>query len=324
MTKQNQIRRLMATPMFHAATVPAAHFTPLWNGSELFVQRRFTVDGFLRAIQDCQITECPIVPPMCNAIINSPARTKYDISCLRYATSGAAPLGKDQQRRFKELMRPDGTFTQVWGMTECTCIASMFEPTEHDASGSVGRIIPNLDCKLVDDAGADVTEFDTRGEICVRGPSIIQGYFENPEANKDWDAEGYFHSGDIAVRTKDGLYFLVDRKKELIKVRGFQVAPPELEAVLHEHPAVADAAVIGVELGEGDNTTEMPRAYITKKDGHNATEQDIFNFVAERVAKYKRLDGGVIFLQDIPKNPSGKILKRELREMAKKETGPRL
>lgn len=319
-----EIRRVIGSPAFHAATVPTAHFTPLSNGMKVFIMRRFSVDAFLKAVQDFKITEAPLVPPMIVGVLNSPNVNKFDLSSIRYATSGAAPLGKEQQRRFKALLRKDAYVTQVWGMTETTCIASMFEANEYDESGSVGRMVANVDCKLIDDNGQDVTANDTRGEICVRGPTVIPGYFENPDANKDWDAEGYFHTGDIGVRNKDGLYFLVDRKKELIKVRGFQVAPPELEAVLYDHPAVAEAAVIGITVGQGEDKTEQPRAYVVKKDGKQVTESELAKFVEGRVAKYKRLDGGVIFMRDIPKNPSGKILKKDLREMAKKETRARL
>jgi acyl-CoA synthetase (AMP-forming)/AMP-acid ligase II len=153
---------------------------------------------------------------------------------------------------------------------------------------------------------------------------VIPGYFENPEANKaSFDADGFFHTGDIGYcnsRTK--LWYIVDRKKELIKVRGFQVAPPELEAVLLSHPDIVDAGVIGVPASDYEG--EAPRAYVVRRPGSdpsNLTEEAVKNYAGEKLSKYKRLEGGVKFVDAIPKNASGKILKRVLREQAKKELG---
>jgi acyl-CoA synthetase (AMP-forming)/AMP-acid ligase II len=213
-------------------------------------------------------------------------------------------------------------FTQVWGMTETSCICTKHPHNVHDNTGSIGRPIPNIDVKLIDDEGKDITAFGTRGELCVRGPTIIRGYFENPSANKrDWDDEGFFHTGDICfIEEKSGLYYIVDRKKELIKVRGFQVAPPEVEAVLLSHPEIVDAGVIGVPdpIREGG---EVPRAYLVRRTpkGEKPSEAEIHALVGAKLASYKRLEGGIVFIEAIPKNASGKILKKELREWAKRE-----
>jgi len=211
-------------------------------------------------------------------------------------------------------------------------VATQLHYPEDDDTGSVGRPIPNLDIKLVDDDGKDITAYDVRGEICVKGPTIVDGYFENPEANsRDWDAEGYFHTGDIGYcDSKTKKWYIIDRKKELIKVRGFQVAPPEIEGILLSHPCVIDAAVIGVYFPHASGEpTELPRAYIVQRPGTKLlTEKEIYNYAAEKLSKYKRLDGGVKFLKleegGIPKTASGKILKRVLRERAVKEVGPKL
>lgn len=161
-----------------------------------------------------------------------------------------------------------------------------------------------------------------RGELCVRGPTVTSGYFKNPEANsQSFDAGGWFKTGDIAYCDQSSRkWYIVDRKKELIKVRGFQVAPPELEAVLLSHPQIVDCAVIGITI-LGANT-EFPRAYVVRRPGTNAaglTEADVQKYVLERLARYKALTGGVKFVGSIARNPSGKILKRVLREDAKKE-----
>lgn len=183
--------------------------------------------------------------------------------------------------------------------------------------------LTNLNHRLIDDDGNNISAYDVRGEMCLRGPTIISGYFENPAANAaSFDEGGWFKTGDIGYcDSKTKKWYIVDRKKELIKVRGFQVAPPELEAVLLSHPLVMDAAVIGVSFpGEGD--VEHPRAYVVRQPVHESkslTEAVVQQYSAGKLAKFKFLSGGVKFVDSIPKNASGKILKRILRDEAKAE-----
>lgn len=157
-----------------------------------------------------------------------------------------------------------------------------------------------------------------KGELCVKGPTVIQGYFENEKANREsWDAQGYFKSGDvIQVDPKTGLMYVVERVKELIKVRGFQVAPAELEGVLISHADIIDAAVIGI---PGKDDSELPRAYVVRREGTKIQADQLQAFMKENLAGYKQLTGGIVFVSEIPKLPSGKILKRVLREMVSKE-----
>jgi acyl-CoA synthetase (AMP-forming)/AMP-acid ligase II len=188
-------------------------------------------------------------------------------------------------------------------------------PQFHDIRANNNRII--------DDDGKDITGYDTLGELCVRGPIVTKGYFENPTANAQaFDSEGFFKTGDIVYcDKKTKKWYIVDRKKELIKVRGFQVAPPELETVLLTHPHIVDAAVIGVKH-VGDTDAEHPRAYVIKRpaeEAKNLDEAAVKKYCGERLAKFKELTGGVKFVDSIPKNASGKILKRVLRDMAKAE-----
>ena len=199
----------------------------------------------------------------------------------------------------------------------------MFYHPEDDETGSVGRLIPNCEAKIIDDSGKDISAYDTRGEMCIRGPTVTTGYFENPKANAEtYDAEGYFKTGDIVYCDgKSKKWYVVDRKKEFIKVRGFQVAPPELEGVLLSHPLIIDAAVIGVKHAS-EQDVELPRAYVVKRPGPESKsldEKTIKDYCAVRLAKYKELTGGVRFVDSIPKTASGKILKRVLREEAKAE-----
>jgi 4-coumarate--CoA ligase len=260
-------------------------------------------------------------------VINSPLNKKYSLASIRNSWVGAAPLAAEPQARYKKLLRPDTPFNQVWGMSETSCIATMVHYPEHDPTGSVGRFLPNHDAKLVDDEGNDITDYDVAGELCVRGPLIVKGYFNNFEANRlAWDDNGYFHTGDVAVRKKEnGLWYIVDRKKELIKVRGFQVAPAELEGVLLSHDAISDAAVIGISAGgAGEQGMELPRAYIVLKQSSDLKEADVQAYMKHRLAGYKQLVGGVRFVDAIPKNASGKILKKDLKAMAKTETVAKL
>jgi len=178
--------------------------------------------------------------------------------------------------------------------------------------------------RLIDDDGKNITAYDTRGEICIRGPNIISGYFENPKANAEsFDSEGFYKTGDIVYcdgKTKK--WYVVDRKKELIKVRGFQVAPPELENVLLSHPHIVDAAVIGVKH-HVEKDVELPRAYVVKRahpESLSLDEKAVKEYCGTKLAKYKELTGGVRFVPAIPKNASGKILKRVLRDEAKLES----
>jgi acyl-CoA synthetase (AMP-forming)/AMP-acid ligase II len=181
--------------------------------------------------------------------------------------------------------------------------------------------------RLVDDAGGNITGYDVPGELCVRGPLVIPGYFENPKANAEAFKNGWFYTGDIAYcDSKSKKWYIVDRKKELIKVRGFQVAPPELEAVLLGHPQIVDTAVIGV-YPKGVDGGEVPRAYVVRRqgpEGAKLTAEDVKRYLEPRLAKYKALDGGVVFLDAIPKTASGKILKRTLRDQAKQEMNSKL
>jgi 4-coumarate--CoA ligase len=348
-------RGISPLPMFHVATVPAVHASPFRTGHPIWIMRRFELEPFLAGIERHQVTNLGMVPPLVIAIINSPLIKKYSLKSVRTAAVGAAPLDAGSQRRMRQLLAPEATFTQVWGMTETTSAITLFYYPEADDTGSVGKLMPNTDIKyeqqkhgfevkltmnrLVDEEGKDITAFDTRGEACVRGPTVVRQYLNNPKANAEtWDEEGYLHSGDILYcDSKTKLWYIVDRKKarlngslfraiatanakqELIKVRGFQVAPPELEAVLLEaKDRIVDVAVIGLKAKPGSDA-ERPRAYVVRKPSTNISEDEVKKIISDNLASYKKLTGGVVFLDEIPKSPSGKILKRVLRDWAEAE-----
>lgn len=289
--------------MFHVATTPCTHFSPLNNGVRTYIMRRFELESYLQAIEKYQITDCATVPPMVLSIIQSALTKKYSLKSIKFATCGAAPLEKTQQEKFQKLLAPGAPFTQVFGMTETSCICSNFPYPEDDDTGSCGRPVPGIEFKLVDvsDESKEITGYDVRGELCVRGDTVIRGYLSEEDTAKSWDKDGFFHTGDIAYcDKKTGKWYIVDRKKELIKVRGFQVAPPELEAALLDHPGIYDAAVIGVQFNKDDS--EFPRAYIVKKNNDEGKKLDakgVTEYMGSRLAKFKRPDGGVVFLDEI-------------------------
>nr|POE87277.1 acyl-coa ligase azaf [Quercus suber] len=276
-------------PLYHAYgqlwSITAAAITE----TPCFYMRSFSYADWLGHIQNHRITHLQTAPPILVMLAKRPETTRYDLSSLVNILCGAAPLSKELQNEVSEKCRLK--IVQTWGMTEVTCSCLHVPGGVDDRSGAVGLIDPNSEIKLVDDSGSEVGPGE-RGEILVRGPNICLGYWRNDAATKDvFDDEGFMHTGDVAMNDDKGWFWIVDRKKELIKVKGFQVAPAELEAVLLENDHIADAAVVGLQ-GEHE---ELPRAYVVLKDAAKgkASEKDIQDWVAAQVAKHKRLDGGV-------------------------------
>lgn len=201
--------------MFHAAAVPMAHFSTLKSGSTSYIMRRFGLEAFLDALEKYQITDLVCVPPIVIAVVMSPLNKKYSLKSVKTATCGAAPLDKGSQGRLQRLLSPNASFTQLWGMTETSCIGTMFPYPESDDTGSIGYLLPNMEGKLVNDDGKNISAYNKEGELCVRGPTIIQGYFADPAANAvSFDNEGFYHTGDIAYcDEKTKKWYIVDRKK---------------------------------------------------------------------------------------------------------------
>ena len=286
--------------------------------------RRYDPGTFLKMCAQHQITDLTLVPPQVISLLAHPlppAQKQQLLKSVKLAYGGAAPLDAVTQSKLQKLLPQGSPFTQVLGMTETSCFASILPYPEGDDTGSVGRFLPNLDVKLLDDDGRDMKDYSQTGELALRGPTITEGYVGVPR-ERDFDAEGYFRTGDVLYQDQSsGLWYIIDRKKEMIKVSGFQVAPKELEGVLLEHPGIADAAVIGV---KGDAGSELPRAYVVVKESANLSESDVKRWVEGRLTRYKWLSGGVEFLESVPKSASGKILKRILREKVEEERTSKL
>ncbi|KAK2748046.1 hypothetical protein FQN55_004595 [Onygenales sp. PD_40] len=315
--RQREARWLCFLPMYHAMAQNIFIASSLMREIPVYIMAKFDFIQLLESLQKFRITDLTVVPPIAVALAKHPIVKKYDLSSILAVGCGAAPLGREVSEELESLF-PAGKLNvrQGWGMTETTCSILGWDPNHTGTSASVGELNPNCEARIMASDGATELGRNERGEIWVRGPNIMKGYWNRPDATKETVTEdGWLKTGDIGYVDDTGKFYIVDRIKELIKVKGNQVAPAELEAILLEHPAVADAAVIGV-TKDGE---EYPRAYITVAPGKSVTADEIVNFIKERVTPTKRITGGVIFIDAIPKNPSGKILRKLLRDQANEE-----
>ncbi|KFX93069.1 hypothetical protein O988_07008 [Pseudogymnoascus sp. VKM F-3808] len=307
-----EYRTLAHLPAAHIAGVQGYFINPFYMGGEVYWMPKFDFSKFLEYNKRYRVTFFFSVPPIYLLIAKSPTVTDQ-FENLEIAVSGAAPLGKELQYAASQKLGKGETFiSQTWGLSETTGSVTAMPWGSNDDTGSVSPVLPNMQLRLVDDDGKDVGP-GQRGEVLVKGPVVTKGYHNNVKVTNEAFVDGWFMTGDIA-EIRNGLVYIVDRKKELIKYKGLQVAPAELEAILLSHPIILDAAVIGVEQ-EG---TEVPRAFVVV--GKKISEDEIKSFVKSKVAGYKQLRGGVVFVDAIPKNASGKILRRELRDVSKKST----
>ncbi|MFG3659295.1 4-coumarate--CoA ligase family protein [Streptomyces sp. NPDC047706] len=307
-------RILAVLPFFHIYGLTALMNAPLRVGATVVVLPRFDLEQFLAAIQNHRITGLYVAPPIVLALAKHPAVAQYDLSSLKYVISAAAPLDANLAAACSRRLDlpPLG---QAYGMTELspgTHVVPLDAMTDAPP-GTVGRLIAGTEMRIVslDDPGKDLGTGEP-GEILIRGPQVMKGYLGRPDDTAAMiDADGWLHTGDVGHVDGDGWLFVVDRVKELIKYKGFQVAPAELEALLLTHPGIADAAVIGVHDEDGN---EVPRAYVVRQPAApGLTANEVMMHVAERVAPYKRVRQ-VSFIAGVPRAASGKILRRRLRE----------
>lgn len=308
-------RILAVLPFFHIYGLTALMNGPLRNGATVVVLPRFDLETFLAAIQNHRITGLYVAPPIVLALAKHPLVAQYDLSSLQYIVSAAAPLDAQLAQACSQRLNlpPVG---QAYGMTELSPGTHVVPLTaiREAPPGTVGRLIAGTEMRIVslDDPDKDVGVAED-GEILIRGPQVMKGYLGRPDATAAMiDPDGWLHTGDVGHADADGWLFVVDRVKELIKYKGFQVAPAELEALLLTHPGIADAAVIGVYDDDGN---EVPHAYVVRQPtGTDLSEGEVMMYVAERVAPYKRVRQ-VTFIEGVPRAASGKILRRRLREL---------
>ncbi|GAA5915766.1 hypothetical protein JCM6882_003851 [Rhodosporidiobolus microsporus] len=310
---------LSCLPMSHIFGLIVMLHLHLYNGGKLIILPKFDLVQALEAIQRYKCTTALIVPPVALALAKHPLVDKYDLSSLRFILSGAAPLSAGLQQALAARLKPVKV-VQGLGMSETTSVSILPDISNVVKPGSVGKLLSTTVARLVDPDGRDVKEGES-GELWLRGPNNMLGYHRNEQATRETITEdGWLKTGDICERDDEGHYFVVDRSKDLIKYKGFQVAPAEVEGVLLTSPLVADAAVIGIWSDE--HATELPRAYIVPNAEHarsSSLAADVAKFIEEQLAPHKRLRGGVVVVEAIPKSPSGKILKKDLRVLAAKE-----
>ena len=297
---------LCVLPLFHIYGLVVILNMGLYMGATIVMMPRFDLEQFLKTVSQYQVTIAHLVPPIVLALSKSPIVDDYDLSTLRAVFSGAAPLDANLTRACIERLNLQ--VRQGYGMTETSPVThSSPADSAQVKHGSVGFAAPNTECKIIDLETAEPLGPHKEGELCVRGPQIMKGYLNRPEATADTvDSDNWLHTGDIAYVDDDGHFFIVDRAKELIKYKGFQVPPAELEALLLTHEAVADAAVIPC---PDEEAGEVPKAFVVLRG--EVTANELIEFVGQRVAPYKRLRF-VEFTDKIPKSASGKILRRLL------------
>ena len=294
-------------PFYHIYGMVVIMSMALSEGATIVTMPRFDLEQFLDLMQDHKVTMCYIVPPIVLALAKHPVVDGYDLSALKQIVSGAAPLPEAVAQGC--CNRLGCVVKQGYGLTETSPVTHFTPRGEKVKVTSVGFPVPNTEIRIIDVSTGENLPTGERGEIWIRGPQVMKGYHKRPEATQAMiDEEGWLHTGDVGYIDDEGYYYVVDRVKELIKYKGLQVAPAELEAVVQAHPAVADAAVIP---SPDDEAGEVPKAFIVLKPGIHATADEIMAFVAERVAPHKKVRR-IEFIDAIPKVPSGKILRREL------------
>ncbi|EFJ13043.1 hypothetical protein SELMODRAFT_446445 [Selaginella moellendorffii] len=298
---------LVMLPLFHIFGL-AVSYASLQRSETVVILPRFEFLHFLKSIQDFRVTQLPLVPPVAIALAKHAAVADYDLSSIKNVISGAAPLGKEIMETCSRRL-PLADIRQGYGLTESTGLALLTLPREDPRfMGAAGTLVSGTEAMVVDPETCKPVPPQKSGELWLRGQQIMKGYLNNPTATASTiDKNGWLHTGDL-VYVNQGRFFVLDRMKELIKYKGFQVAPAELEALLLSHPSLLDAAVVPL---ADEEAGQVPIAYVVKKPNATVDESNVLNFIAKQVAPYKRLRR-VSFIDAIPKSAAGKILRREL------------
>lgn len=284
--------------------------------AKVFIMRSYTITTLLHYLDTYRITFLTGVPALLVQLSKQPPG-KYNLNSLEYALTGSAPLGAATGKLIERDFLPPGlSLKQGWGMTETVCSISGFSPVDENVPESVGFLNPNCEARVLPVEGQtweeDIPPGTVAGELLVYGANIMKGYYNRPEQTEETllreDGKRWLRTGDVAYLDSKGRIYIIDRLKSLIKVKGLQVSPAELEAAISLHPGVSDVAVVGAKAADGG---EYPRAFVVKRD-KNLTEMDISDIVQGKFSKYKWLTGGVYFVDEIPKTGSGKVMRRKL------------
>ncbi|MFQ5343907.1 MAG: long-chain fatty acid--CoA ligase, partial [Anaerolineae bacterium] len=304
---------LAVIPFFHVYGMVACMSTAIYQAARMVLLPQFNLEDVLKAIDKYKPTFFPGVPAMYVAINNHPEVSKYDVRSIRACISGAAPLPVEVKKRFEELT--GGKLCEGYGLSEAPTATHCNPINGLNKPGSIGLPLPDVECKIEDLETGEALPAGEAGELCIRGPQLMQGYLNRPEETAETLKDGWLHTGDIAYMGDDGYFFIVDRKKDMIITGGYNVYPRDVEEVLYQHPAVQEAAVAGV---PHEYYGEMIKAYVVLKEGASVSEDELIQFCKEQLAAYKA-PKEVEFRQSLPKTLVGKVLRRVLVEEERKK-----
>ncbi|KAB7506501.1 4-coumarate--CoA ligase 1 [Armadillidium nasatum] len=299
-------------PMYHIYGFAVSISRSLYLGCKLLVLKEFKQHTFVDCVEKFKPTCLPLVPPLIGFLENSSLVKPSTLDSVHTIYCGAAPLGQSMVDQFFEKFGPKIHVAEGYGMTETSPVITM-TPKGRFTVGSCGVLLPNTEAKLVDPNTEEIVNpFENEGELRVRGPQVMKCYLKNEKATRETIKDGWLCTGDIAKVDKNENIYVIDRIKELIKVKGLQVAPAELENILINHPDIEDVAVIGI---PDERSGEVPKAFVVRtKESKNLNEKEVKEFVAKIVAPHKQL-ASVSFIDEIPKSTSGKILRKDLRKL---------
>jgi fatty-acyl-CoA synthase len=296
-------------PLYHVGALDMSALVTLHAGGTIVLQPRFDADDLLALIEEYRGTNCWLAPAMVNAVLQSPRLATRDLTSLHAILSGGEKMPESRLRQILDAL-PGIWFADAYGLTE-TVSSDTFVDREHMISkiGSVGKPLLHQEVRVVDSDDRPVPP-GTIGEIVLRGPKVFPGYWRDPKATETSIRGGWFHTGDMGRLDPDGYLWVEDRKKDMIVSGGENIASPEVERALFEHPAVLEAAVVA---RPDERWGEVPHAFVVLREGHATTSQELIEFCRQRLAKFK-VPRQVDFLGSLPRTPSGKVLKRELRD----------
>jgi len=298
-------------PLYHIYGMTVTMNSAIASASTMVLIPRFDAEEVLKSIQKYRVTLFGGVPTLYAVLIDHPDTPKYDLSSVKFCISGSSALPPEVQRKFMDIT--GGVLVEGYGLTEASPVthANPLDPTLDTVKiGSIGLTWPDTEAKIAHDATGVSLPAGMVGELAVKGPQVMKGYWNSPEETAEVLKDGWLHTGDMAKKDEDGYFYIVDRKKDLIKYKGYSVYPREVEDIIYEHPAVKLCAVVGM---PDELSGEIPKAFVVRKDGAEATEEELIEWVRDKVAPYKRIRE-VEFREQLPMTLVGKVLKKELRE----------
>ncbi|KAK9738557.1 AMP-binding enzyme C-terminal domain [Popillia japonica] len=311
-TDTHQDVTIAILPLFHIYGFTCIT-SMMTDGAKVVTLPKFTPDGYMNSLRDYRPHVLMIVPPIVIFLYSHPNVQSEYLSSLRTVFSGAAPLGALDEEKLRRKVGKPFNVLQGYGLSETSPVVTVIPLSlQGKYPGSMGSAIPNTLLKVVkiDDNEGKHLPPHTNGELLIKGPQVMKGYYNQPEQTKNTFLNGWFKSGDIVRYNEDGMLYSADRLKELIKVKGLQVPPAELEEIIRDYPGVLEAAVIGI---PHERHGEVPRAYVVAKENYKIDVDKLRKQVESKVAKHKRLEGGIVIVEEIPKNASGKLMRRKLK-----------